>query len=151
MRLWHYELLPYLPDAQFKGQLRELVAIMRAWRDDGETNHLLINRVMEYKKIELVSYFIEYCVAYSKRYGDRKGFIITVMYEAEFQEFLGFGSYDPKKKIFDGWHNKEYLRICMSNLFEKHKYGIGKSRITDEEWKRLCEGYEKITGGTYEL
>ena len=25
MRLWHYKLLPYLPDAQFKGQLRELI------------------------------------------------------------------------------------------------------------------------------
>ena len=31
MRIWHYKLLPYLPDKQFKGQLRELVAIMRAW------------------------------------------------------------------------------------------------------------------------
>lgn len=28
MRLWHCELLPYLPELQFKGQLRELVAIM---------------------------------------------------------------------------------------------------------------------------
>ena len=33
MRLWHYKLLPYLPDAQFKGQLRELVAILHDWRD----------------------------------------------------------------------------------------------------------------------
>lgn len=50
IRIWHYQLLPYLPDAQFKGQLRELVAIMHDWRDKGKTNHLLINKVMEYPK-----------------------------------------------------------------------------------------------------
>lgn len=151
MRLWHYELLPYLPDAQFKGQLRELVSIMRAWRDDGKTNHLLINRVMEHKKIELVSYFIEYCVVYSKRYGDRQGFIIATKYADEFQEFLEFGTYVPDKRIFDGWHNKEYLRVCMANLYEKHHFGIGKSRITDEEWQVLLDGYKAITGEEYKI
>ena len=50
IRIWHYWLLPYLPDAQFKGQLRELIAIMHDWRDKGKTNHLLINKVMEYPK-----------------------------------------------------------------------------------------------------
>ena len=50
MRLWHHKLLRYLPEAQFKGQLREMVAIMRDWRDRGTTNHLLINKVMEYDK-----------------------------------------------------------------------------------------------------
>ena len=69
MRIWHYELLKYLPDAQFKGQLRELVAIMHDWRDKGKTNHLLINRVMEYPKNDLVRYFLEYEIEYHKRYG----------------------------------------------------------------------------------
>lgn len=55
MRLWHYRLLPYLPDAQFRGQLRELVAIMRDWRDKGKTNHVLINAVMEYPKNTLLN------------------------------------------------------------------------------------------------
>ena len=149
MRIWDYRLLPYLPDAQFKGQLRELVLIMRQWRDKGKTNHLLINRVMEHKKIELVSYFIEYCVVYSKRYGGRQGFIISAMYETEFQEFLEFGCYDPEKEIFDGWHNKEYLRSNMANLWEKHTMGVGKSRITDEEWQNLLDGYKQITGEDY--
>ena len=29
--------------------------------------------------------------------------------------------------------------------------GIGKSRITDEEWQRLCDGYKKITGEEYSI
>lgn len=37
MRLFHYALLPYLPELQFKGQLREIVLIMHQWRDEGKT------------------------------------------------------------------------------------------------------------------
>jgi uncharacterized protein (TIGR02328 family) len=141
MRLWHRELLPYLPDLQFRGQLREAVAIMRSWRDTGKTNHLLINRVMEYPKNDFVRYFLEYDIHYHKRYGKYLD-EITV-------EFLKFNDDGKNNVIFEGWHNKEYLRVCMANLYEKHIFGIGKSRITDEEWARLCEGYKTITGEEY--
>ena len=144
MRLWHYELLPYLPDAQFKGQLRELVAIMRAWRDEGNTNHLLINKVMEYERNELVRYYIYYEVVYHSRYGKW----IDQKYWKEFNTFQKEET-DKKKYYSDGWHNKEYLRVCMSNLYEKHVFGVGKSRITDEEWETICIGYKQITGEEY--
>jgi uncharacterized protein (TIGR02328 family) len=143
MRLWHYELFPFLPDAQFKGQLRELVAIGKDLLQKGKTNHILINRVMEYPKSDLAGYFMLYEEEYKKRYN--KTFDKDV--------YLLFGvlsnntaTYPP----FKDWHNKEYLRICMSNLLEKHR-GIGKSRITDEEWARLCDGYEQITGEKYQI
>ena len=106
MRIWDYRLLPYLPNAQFKGQLRELVAIGKDLLKKGKTNHILIIGVLSNNT----------------------------------------ATYPP----FKDWHDKEYLRICMSNLLEKHR-GIGKSRITDEEWARLCEGYEQITGEPYAI
>lgn len=140
MRLWHYELLPYLPDAQFKGQLRELVAIMHDWRDKGKTNHLLINRAMEYSKADLYGYFLDYAAEYKERYK---------RYPKQTEEFKEFSNDKDTLYCFIGWHNKEYLRVCMANLYEKHYFGIGKSRITDEEWQRLCEGYKTITGEDY--
>lgn len=161
MRIWSWQLLPYLSEAQFKGQLRELVLIMRTWRDTGKTNNLLINRVMEYDKKHFTSYFLRYREEYRKRY--HKAVDRGIVWE-----FLEFANYkkdeDYKfststndiisvrlvKDIFPDWHNKEYLRICMSNLLEKHR-GIGKSRITDEEWARLCEGYKAITGEDYAI
>ena len=143
MRLWHYKLLPYLPDAQFKGQLRELVAIMHDWRDKGKTSHLLINKVMEYSRHELVTYFVKYEAEYHKRYGKW----LTKQWE-EFKEFDDM-TYPLNCIMFDGWHNKEYLRVCMANLYEKHFFGVGKSRITDEEWQRLLDGYKNITGEDY--
>lgn len=142
MRLWHYRLLPYLPDLQFKGQLREVVLIMHQWRDKGTTNHLLINKVMEYPKNELSSYFWIYREEYFERY-NKTIFDIT-------DEFIEFAKGEPfKRSPFKDWHNKEYLRVCMANLYEKHFFGVGKSRISDEEWERLCEGYKNIVGEDY--
>lgn len=143
MRLWHNKLLPYLPDAQFKGQLRELIAIMHQWRDKGATNHLLINKVMEYPKGRLSSYFWLYREEYIRRY--KKPFSDKIT-----DEFFRFAEGDYfTRKPFKNWHNKEYLRVCMANLYEKHFFGVGKSRITDEEWETLCRGYKEITGDEY--
>lgn len=142
MRLWHYSLLPYLPDSQFKGQLRELVAIMRDWKQKGKTNHLLINKVMEYPRDDLYGYFLEYAVEYEKRYNKRP---------KQTGEFIEFGNHRFSCRPFSGWHNKEYLRICMANLYEKYQYGVGSSKITDEEWKKITDGYFTITGEEWKL
>lgn len=143
MRLWHKDLIPYLPELQFRGQLRELVLIMHQWRDKGKTNHLLINKVMDYSKRDLVAYFLEYEAQYHRRYGRWLN-----KYSGDFIRF-----YDENEKLsgYDGWHNKEYLRVCMANLLEKHHFGIGKSRITDEEWQVLLDGYKAITGEEYKI
>ncbi len=151
MRIWHTELLPYLPDLQFKGQLRELVAIMHDWRDKGTTNHILINKVMDYPRSELSVYFANYCNEFYKRYN-----AFPKNYEKYIYEFAEFCC-DEKmclkeyRKLYKDWHTKEYLRSNLSNLWEKHFCGIGKYRITEEEWERLCEGYKNITGEEYEI
>ena len=145
MRLWSWQLIPYMSDMQFRGQYRELVLILHDWRDRGTTNHLLINKVMEYPKSHLASYAYLYAKEQEKRYGKNMD---------KFRgEFYYFGGVDQKFVFepFPDWHNKEYLRVCMANLYEKHHFGIGKSRITDEEWQRLCEGYKAITGEEYKI
>lgn len=115
---------------------------MHDWRDKGKTNHLLINKVMEYPKAELTFYFALYYRRYYERYGVNIKFPI-------YQEFVDFGCEDIDKcsdiPLFAGWHDDTYLDICMYNLLEKH-IGVGKSRVTDEEWKCLCDGYREITG-----
>lgn len=144
MRLWHYELLPYLPNLQFKGQLRELVVIMKDWRDKGTTNHILINKVMEYPKTDLATYMLYYCQEYRLRYGvSVKEKILEEFFE--FASVVGLFGYQP----FKAWHTKEYLRSNMANLWEKHFMGVGKSRISDEEWETLLRGYKEITGEEY--
>lgn len=96
MRIWHYELLPYLPDKQFKGQLRELVAIMHTWRDRGNTNHLLVNRVMDYDKGELTFYFMLYEQEYFRRYSKWP----KLELKKEFMEFCDYLPICGKIKLF---------------------------------------------------
>ena len=144
MRLWHKDLLHYLPDNQFRGQLRELIAIMRDWRETGSTHHLLINRAMEYPKADLLQYFRAYALEYQARY--RRTLAKNL---DEFQAFAG--DEEGNAIPFHDWHDKDYLRICMANLCEKHLHGRGRSRITDGEWAWLLEGYREITGEEYRL
>lgn len=144
MRLWHYRLIPYLPEAQFKGQLRELVTILHDWRDKGQTNHILINQVMEYPRADFYGYFMAYATEYQARYDER---IPKCSDEfLQFKDQPGF-PLDP----YPGWHDYAYLRVCMANLYEKHAFGHGPSRITEKEWKTLLDGYKEITGEDYKI
>ena len=144
VRIWNYRLLPYLSELQFKGQLRELVLIMRQWRDKGTTNHILINKIMEYDKTELYSYFILYYNAYKERYN-------KTIDSKVLREFEDFGGCRFTSHPFENWHTKEYLRSNMANLWEKHFMGVGKSRISDEECETLLRGYKEITGEEYSI
>jgi uncharacterized protein (TIGR02328 family) len=146
MRLWSIDILKFLPDLQFKGQLREMMLILHQWRDEGKTNHLLINKVMEYPKNDFARYFLHYEALYHERYGKW-----LIKQWEEFKAFDDTPLEEISNGVFEGWHNKEYLRVCLSNLYEKHTFGIGKSRITDEEWEWLCYGYKKITGEEYSI
>lgn len=142
--MWHIDLLPYLPDNQFKGQLRELVAIMHDWRDKGTTNHLLINRVMDYPKSQLQLYFITYSFLYKERF--KKD--ISKKIQDEFMDFCKPDKFPSFIHLYNDWHDEIYLRICMANLYEKY-LGKGKNKITHEEWFKLLEGYRRITNTEY--
>ena len=148
MRLWHYGILEALPELQLRSQWRECVAIAKDLHETGGfTHHLLINRIMSYNKEDFNAYCYLVYSAMVKRGLAPKGSSIMKLHE-----YTGFVP-NEKMYVFDNlyadWHNKEYLRICYANLFEKHKYGVGKSRITDEEWQRLLDGYKNITGEEY--
>ena len=147
MRFWHYGILEKLPELQLRSQWRECVAIAKDLYETGYTHHLLINRIMSYNKEEFNAYCYLVCSAMVKR-----GIPPKQAYINKLHEYTGFV---PNKNLYvfdnlyNGWHTKEYLRSNMANLWEKHFMGIGKSKITDEEWETLCRGYKEITGEEY--
>lgn len=96
---------------------------------------------MFYDREELYKYIQLYKYEYAQRYGKNCNLP---------KVNLSNKSVDYEN-IFPGWHDKNYLRVCMANLYEKHKFGIGKSRISDDEWQRLLDGYKQITGEDYEI
>ena len=135
-------MIPFLPDNQLRGQWRECVLIAKDLQEKGKTNHLLINILEEYPHND----FMTYCW-YVYQEMQNRGFAVTL---ASMRKVFNI-RYHIDTDIFNGWHNKEYLRVCMSNLFEKYKFGRGKSRITEAEWQRLLEGYKYLTNENYEI
>lgn len=143
-RIWDYRLLPYLPDAQLRGQWRECALIAYGLQKNGTPNHLLVNIVTKYSYDE----FATYCKMVEQEMFNR-GFNTTI--ESQEKIYFKAWNYIHERPIFEGWHDKEYLRICMANLTEKYAYGVGTSRIGINDWLRLCEGYRLITGEDYEI
>lgn len=57
MRLWSYQLLPYLPRQQLLSQWRECCCIAKSITEKGTPNHILVNKIMDYP----IDHFVEYC------------------------------------------------------------------------------------------
>lgn len=110
MRLWHWQLIPYLPKSQLLAQWRELNSIFKK-----QDKHILINYVYEYPKSELYNYSIMVINEMANR-----GYKIKSMdnYINYFKDIIG--KVEIKIEVFKNHHNKQYLEICYFNLEEKY-------------------------------
>ena len=110
MRLWHKDLIPYLPDSQLRGQWRELGSIFK-----DEPRHILINYVYLHPTEHLYAYTQLILNEYKKR-----GFKIN-----NWTNYNNYFKHIDKDKIpsyediFYVWHNESYLAQCYFNLKEK--------------------------------
>lgn len=113
MRLWHYEILPYLPKTQLLAQKRECDLIWKDLSNGNKTNHILINYIWEYEdyKFQLASYYGMLSIEFYKR-----GF--------KFVDKCSLLSYEVlDSHPFDKHHNDKYLLQCFYNLQEKYDRG----------------------------
>lgn len=146
MRLWHYELLPFLPDSQLIAQWRELNSIFKK-----QDKHILINYVYEYPKVDLLEYTLLVIYEMNKRNYKIKSFENAYMYFQELlcaiifkenyipNEFIdGFKS---GRKLFNNHHNYRYLLQCFYNLQEK--YDRGQKDFSKERYNALEHFVEK--------
>lgn len=136
MRLWHKDLIPYLPRQQLLAQWRECCAICSNWANKGTPNHLLVNKVMDYPSV----HFWIYSARILSEMNDR-GYRISKVSRNNFQK-----NYDCFKDnrletsfIFDSWHNDRYLKQCLFNLQEKYDCG----GITEDEWKLIQDNFDE--------
>ena len=135
MRLWHYKLIPVLPNAMLVSQWRECIAIKRQW-EKGTLKHRLVSYVMEHNK----EYFMQYVAKI-----DVEMTVRGIKHQDKYyNEILDFCEEDINedgeyKQIPYPEHNDRYLKQCYYNLQEKHDRGI----ISKEEWKKI----EDFIGG----
>ena len=121
MRLWHYKLLPVLPDKMLISQWRECIAIKRQW-EKGTLKHRLVSYVMNYDKAYFYNYVLLIVLEMTKR---QIKFNKKYLYEISDVADGYLGDYPE--------HNDRYLKQCYYNLQEKADRGI----ITKEEWKLI--------------
>lgn len=134
MRLWHWELIPYLPNAMLLAQWRELCSIVKRIDEHGVPGHRLVNPVMEYPWWELYLYSSKVINELGKRgYNlerSRPDFEKTIERIKE-----KFNNERPESSIiFMSWHDERYLKQCFYNLQEKYDRGI----ITEKEWNDIA-------------
>ena len=132
MRLWHYRLIPVLPNKMLVSQWRECIAIKRQW-EKGTLKHRLVSYVMDYD----TSFFSNYVTLIANEM-DRRNIKFKVQYLDEIFEF----SSNLNTVLFIPYpeHNDRYLKQCYYNLEEKADRGI----ISEEEWEPIQNFWDKF-------
>ena len=142
-RMWHVDLLPYLPRQQLVAQWRECCCIANDWAAYGSPNHILVNVITKYP----LAHFVWYCHAVLEAMWDRgyepRDVAITrinanISYISEqsslFELYGDVLNPIPKAvTLYPGWMNDRYLIQCYFNLEEKYDRG----GISPDEWEVL--------------
>lgn len=128
MRLWHVDLLPYLPNSQLLAQKREVDLIWKDIAEGKKTNHILINYIWEYEdpKAELFAYYLELYKEFTNRH-----------FKFNSSKYCDVKAIErhPLAHIFGRHHTRAYIEICYYNL--KEKYMRGQKDFSDECFVKL--------------
>lgn len=133
MRLWHIDLIQYLPKSQLVAQWRELNSIYKK-----QDNHILINYVYNYDKEYLLYYSNRILFEMGKRGINVKSFENYFNYFSDVLYSRTMTTYRFAK------HNDEYLLCNYYNLLEK--YRRGQKDFSEEEFERLTYFVKKSVG-----
>ena len=126
IRLWHYKLIPALPDKMLVAQWRECIAIKRQW-EKGTLKHRLVSYVMNYDKVYFMNYVFDLDLELDKRKIKHK----LELYD-EICNFCGYTGVLDEEYIYPE-HDNRYLTQCYYNLQEKCDRGI----ITADEFDKI--------------
>ena len=139
MRLWHKNLIPYLPRKQLLSQWRECCCIAKSLKEKGTPNHLLVNKILDYP----ISHFHYYTNLVAEEM-EKRGYKCNY---SRFDKYLHLESNDCTfDKLFylgvNGWHNDRYLKQCFYNLQEKYDC----DGILESEWQVIDEAFKELIG-----
>ena len=144
MRLWHKDLIQYLPRQQLLSQWRECCCIAKTITKRGSPHHLLVNKVMLYPSV----HFLEYTRLVIREMESRGYGVSEKSKENFLKNFSRFG--DPcecligaDRFMFDNWHDDRYLIQCLYNLQEKEDCG----GIPSDEWDKIQNKFGKYLNG----
>lgn len=141
MRLWHIDLIPFLPKSQLLAQWRELNSIFKK-----QDKHILINYIYNYSKVALVVYSAKVVQEMSKRKIKIKSLKNAYDYFGDAADIINQEKNEENRFLLPTYrlfaeHNKEYLTICYWNLREK--YIRGQKDFSAETWGKIEKFYKE--------
>ena len=125
MRLWHEQLIPYLPRQQLLGQHRECCALRgNGWGKP----HSVVNYVFKYNRVKLALYHMEVM-----REMHRRGYNVDQMWfdvayrgmscPPDSTDYVSLAMVDCEFDVYIrpvyAEHNDAYLKECVDNLKSK--------------------------------
>lgn len=142
MRLWHKDLIPYLPRLQLISQWKECCCIAKNLADMETPNHLLVNKVMNYPMQHFAIYTYQVLQEMRNRKYNISATSLQNFISNTFKACECFNNDTNliQSDIFSNWHTERYLKQCFYNLQEKYDCG----GITTEEWERLETGFLQV-------
>ena len=145
MRLWHKDLISYLPRQQLIAQWRECCCIAKNISDNGTPNHILVNKIVEYPPVHFMEY-TRLVVSEMKLRNYKVSQKTIDNFLSNFEKFADSGETligaSLERVLFEDWHNDRYLKQCLFNLQEKYDCG----GIPENEWKRIENHFGKYLG-----
>ena len=147
MRLWHKDLIPYLPRKQLIAQWRECCCICKNIADNGTPNHILVNKIMNHHPFHFSTYSSLVATEMKNRGYNVSQKTVNNFIHNFFKGFskdihglcISTNTNIPFDELFEGWHNKRYLRECLFNLEEKATC----NGIPKDEWKIIYDKFGK--------
>lgn len=148
MRLWHRDMIPYLPKQQLLGQWRELCCMASLLAKDHTPNHILVNPIIEYPPEHFEAYCNMVIMEMKRRkfevYDDAihqlrtniRAWRLYLGEEIPFDYVADWGM-DLGEDIYGGWMDGRYLRQCYYNLEEKYDRG----GIPHDEWMHIFANF----------
>lgn len=132
MRLWHKNLIFTLPREQLVAQWRELSSIAGSIQKKGTPNHILVNFVLDYD----FDHFINYAAAVRAEMTKRGYRTMNSVWE-KIESLKPDWKKIPFEDIYKEKMNKDYLKICYYNLYEKYLCG----GIKQDNWKLIEDNF----------
>lgn len=138
MRLWHYKMLDVLPSKQLVSQWRECIAIAQMIKNN-KLNHAIVNRIKDYP----IDHFIQYTKLVEQEFNNRN-FKIGKNVIKKLNNYIDYKnkyncSFDLEK-LFNNFHNEEYLKECIYKFQLKHDIGM----ISDKEWNKIKDKFKML-------
>lgn len=141
MKLWHKNLIIYLPEVQLIEQWKDCYHILEVLLDKGTLDNVSVNEILNYPLTHFASYTYAVLVEIRKREYNLDANSLVLFINNLFKLKDCFTHTCEEMEIYEGWHDDDYLKECLHSLEEQVTIG----NISIKDWSIIYDRFKDIT------